>query len=130
MPYNGIQGNTDNTNAIDRNIWEQLPVNILQGDGSSVFTSNDQNGNPYYICSSGVQAAVYRNKLTKEIVIAYRGTNNEISDYIADVNILLNKIPENQLNDAEKFYNAVITQYSNSNIACRLGFLPQQQNLS
>jgi len=96
----GIQGNTDNTNAIDRNIWEQLPVNIIQGDGTSVFTSNDQNGNPYYICSSGLQAAVYRNKLTNEIVIAYRGTDNEIYDYIADFNIFLNKLPENQINDA------------------------------
>lgn len=44
----GIQPNVDNTNAIDRNIWEQLPVNVIQGDGTSIYTTNDLNGNPYY----------------------------------------------------------------------------------
>ncbi len=63
----GIQGNTDNSNAIDRDIWEQLHVNVLQGDGSSIYTINDANGNPYYTTSSGLQAAAYRNKLTRAV---------------------------------------------------------------
>lgn len=111
----GIQPNVDNTNVIDRNIWEQLPVNVIQGDGTSIHTTNDLNGNPYYNTSSGVQAALYRNRLTNEMVIAYRGTD-QTEDLLVDLQIALGNISQEQLLDAEIFYNAVITQYGDSNI--------------
>ena len=111
----GIQPNVDNTNVIDRNIWEQLTVNVIQGDGTSIYTTNDLNGNPYYNTSSGVQAALYRNRLTNEMVIAYRGTD-QTEDLLVDLQIALGNISQEQLLDAENFYNAVITQYGDSNI--------------
>jgi len=111
----GIQEKSDHTYAIDRNVWEQLSVNVLMGDGSNVCTVKDENGNPYYYAASGMVAAAYRNINTGEIVIAYRGTEDgDVQDFAQDLVIASGNIPQNQFNDAYDFYQAITTQYENN----------------
>lgn len=110
----GIQPNADYSDVIDRTIWQQLSVNVMFGDGSVLNTAKDANGNDYYSTNSGMQAAAYKNVNTGEIVIAYRGTELNADDLWQDIMIATGLAPSDQFADADKFYQAVQTQYGSN----------------
>ena len=106
----GKQPDKDHSNAIDRSVWSQLPVNVIFGDGSTLYTTPDINNNQYYSTTAGMQAAVYKDKNTGEIVISYRGTDSLNDIFGADIQIVKQKL-DPQFVQAQKFYEAVVAQY-------------------
>lgn len=60
---------------------------------------------------AGFQAVAYKNEITKEIVIAYRGTDSLLDGIISDVQIAFNLTPQ-QTSPAIEFYNKIATSVS------------------
>lgn len=107
-----VYGEEDN---IDRNLWRQLPVNGISSDGIIITTEMDSRGYHYYSTPEGLQAAVYQNTETKDLVIAYRGTEassieNFLEDASADIALSVNKMNP-QFIQAEKFCEAAVDIY-------------------
>lgn len=57
---------------------------------------------------AGFQAVAYKNEATKEIVIAYRGTDSLLDGIISDAQIAFNLTPQ-QTSPALEFYNKIAT---------------------
>lgn len=67
------------------------------------------NANGYYT-DNGFTCAAYKNG--NKIIISFRGTDPEVSDYLEDIAIIRNSIPANYFHKAENFYNQIIEYYN------------------
>ncbi len=92
-----------NVDENENPIWEVLKVN-----------GNDENG--VGTAWGGFAAVAYKNNLTNEIVIAYRGTDSPLDILISDGQIAFNLTPQ-QASAAVNFYEKVLAENADCSIS-------------